>query len=80
MVGNSVAYARVQKEPKYNDGAIKILNTNNLYEFLETPGTQKIVLFYEPLIGERMEVYLRPIIWELAEIYRDAGLSGEGKV
>ena len=76
----SQPYARVQREPKYNDGAVKILNTNTLYEFLETPGTQKIVCFYEPLIGDRMEVYLRPIIWELAEIYRDSNLTGEGKI
>ncbi len=46
--GVNKPYQREQREPKYNDGQVKILRTTNLYEFLEMENTVKFVLFWQP--------------------------------
>jgi len=47
MNGTSKGYSRSQDEPRYNDGAVKILTTHTLDDFLETDNTGKFVLFWK---------------------------------
>jgi len=42
--------------------------------------TVKIILFWEPNKQEMFDLYQRPMFWELAEEYAEAGLTGPGKV
>lgn len=77
--GRTKHYQRVQRAPKYNDGAIKILTTDTLSEFASTPDTANIVIYWKPR-KDRIEGAFRPALWEAVEEYRDRGLIGPGKI
>lgn len=82
MNGTSKGYSRSQDEPRYNDGAVKILTTHTLDDFLETDNTGKFVLFWKKnsASSTMIDAYQRPVYWQIAEESVEAGLAGPGKV
>jgi hypothetical protein len=69
IAGKMQPYRRVQPEPIYNDGVVKILTASTADDFLWKDGYDKFVYLWR---NDDNGNGVRPIFWEICEEYMAA--------